>query len=170
MIAGNKSNNINIIKGGGNIVRVKISDWNTSEKLVLIEGWAKDGLTNEQIAHNMGIHRATLNKWQKKSNNIDDALKRGKEVVDREVENSLHKNAVGFHYIEQQVTDTGEIVNLKKYSKPNTTAQIFWLKNRKPEQWRDKQNIEHDGAIANNVNHYANLTEEELRKLANYNN
>ncbi|WP_325971805.1 helix-turn-helix domain-containing protein [Staphylococcus equorum] len=118
----------------------------------------------------MGVHRATLNKWQKKVNDIDNALKRGKEVVDREVENSLYKNAVGFHYTEEQLTDTGEIVQVSKYHKPNTTAQIFWLKNRKPNIWRDKQNIEHDGRIDSDVNNYAKLTEEELRRLANYEN
>lgn len=152
------------------MVRVKMSDWTSKEKLLLIEGWSRDGLTNEQIAHNMGIHRGTLVKWQKKDSNISDALKRGKEVVDREVENSLYKNAIGFHYTEEQLTDTGEIVQVSKYHKPNTTAQIFWLKNRKPNIWRDKQNIEHSGNIENNVNHYANLSEAELKKLAGYEN
>ncbi|KDE96209.1 hypothetical protein CM54_04030 [Staphylococcus sp. TE8] len=152
------------------MVRVKLSDWTSEEKLLLIEGWSKDGLTNEQIAHNMGVHRATLHKWQKKVTDIDNALKRGKEVVDREVENALFKNAVGFHYTEEQLTDTGEIVQVSKYHKPNTTAQIFWLKNRKPNIWRDKQNIEHGGSIENNVNHYANLSEAELKKLAGYEN
>lgn len=150
------------------MVRVKMSDWITNEKLLLIEGWSRDGLTNEQIAQNMGVHRATLHKWQKKVTDIDNALKRGKEVSDREVENALFKNAVGFHYIEEQLTDTGEIVQVNKYHKPNTTAQIFWLKNRKPSIWRDKQNIEHGGNIENNVNHYANLSEAELKKLAGY--
>ncbi|MEB7461491.1 hypothetical protein NGC05_02225 [Staphylococcus succinus] len=51
--------------------------------------------------------------------------------------------------------------------KPDTTSQIFWLKNRKPKEWRDKQNIEHDANIEIN-NAYANLTEDELRSLANY--
>lgn len=134
----------------------------------MIEGWSRDGLTNEQIAHNMGVHRATLNKWQKQADDIDNALKRGKEVSDREVENALFKNAVGFHYTEEQLTDTGEIVQVSKYHKPNTTAQIFWLKNRKPSVWRDKQNIEHGGSIENNINHYANLSETELKKLAGY--
>lgn len=150
------------------MVRVKMADWLTSEQLLLIEGWAKDGLTNEQIAHNMGIVRDTLHRWSKKSPDIYDALKNGKEVSDREVENALFKNAVGFHYIEDQLSDTGEIVQVSKYHKPNTTAQIFWLKNRKPSIWRDKQNIEHGGRIDSEINNYAKLTEEELRRLANY--
>lgn len=116
----------------------------------------------------MGVHRATLNKWQNQADDIDNALKRGKEVSDREVENALFKNAVGFHYTEEQLTDTGKIVKVSKYHKPNTTAQIFWLKNRKPSEWRDKQNIEHGGSIENNINHYANLSETELKKLAGY--
>lgn len=150
------------------MVRVKLSDWTSKEKLLLIEGWSRDGLTNEQIAHNMGVHRATLSKWQKQTDDINNALKRGKEVSDREVENALFKNAIGFHYTEEQLTETGEIVQVSKYHKPNTTAQIFWLKNRKPSVWRDKQNIEHGGSIENNVNHYANLSEAELKKLAGY--
>ncbi|CEF18827.1 Putative phage protein [Staphylococcus xylosus] len=150
------------------MVRVKMSDWTSEEKLLLIESWSKDGLTNEQIAHNMGVHRATLSKWQKQTDDINNALKRGKEVSDREVENTLFKNAVGFHYTEEQLTNTGEIVQVSKYHKPNTTAQIFWLKNRKPSVWRDKQNIKHGGNIENNVNHYANLSEAELKKLAGY--
>ncbi|PTJ81249.1 hypothetical protein BU055_11465 [Staphylococcus succinus] len=150
------------------MVKVKMSDWITNEKLLLIEGWANDGLTNEQIAHNMGIVRDTLYRWAKKSTDISDALKKGKEVTDRRVENALYKSAVGFYYTEEQITNDGKVVTVSKFSKPNITAQIFWLKNRKPKVWRDKQNIEHDTNIDATVNHFANLTEVELRKLANY--
>lgn len=135
--------------------------------MLLIEGWSKDGLTNEQIAHNMGVNRATLYKWQNKSNNIEDALKRGKEVADREVENALFNKAIGYEYTEEQLANNGDVVTVTKYMKPDTTSQIFWLKNRKPKEWRDKQNIEHDANIEIN-NAYANLTEDELRSLANY--
>lgn len=69
-------------------------------------------------------------------------LKESKEIADRQVENALHKTALGFYYEEDMVTNQGDVVRVKKYSKPNTTAQIFWLKNRKPADWRDKQEIE----------------------------
>lgn len=82
---------------------------------------------------------------------FSDALKQGKEVVDRQVENALFKNAVGFMYEEETVTNAGEVVTVKKYSKPNITAQIFWLKNRKMKEWRDKQEVEQ-------INHNIEIT------------
>lgn len=113
--------------------------WLTEEGLLLLEGWARDGLTDEQIAHNMGINVATLYRWKKKYSEICEALKKGKEVVDREVENAVYKSATGYYYEEQALTNKGEIVTLRKYQPPNITAAIFWLKNRKPAQWREKQ-------------------------------
>lgn len=114
---------------------------------MLIEGWARDGLTNEDIAHNMGITRETLNQWSKKYPCILDALKKGKEVTDIRVENALYKRAVGYEYDEitqeyDKATDT--MVTTKIVTKqvaPDTTAQIFWLKNRRPNKWRDKQEV-----------------------------
>ena len=120
----------------------KYEEWVTEEGLTKIEGWARDGLTDEQIAHNIGIRRETIYQWKKKYPNLNNALKRGKEVVDRQVENALLKTALGYHYEEETVTNAGGIVMTKKYSKPNTTAQIFWLKNRKPAEWRDRQEID----------------------------
>ena len=120
----------------------KYHDWLTEEGLLKIEGWARDGLTDEQIAKNMGIAPSTLYEWKKKYSEFSEVLKRGKEVVDRMVENALFKTALGFVYEEETVTNEGSVVTTKKYSKPNTTAQIFWLKNRKPNEWRDKQEIE----------------------------
>ncbi|HEN2909289.1 TPA: helix-turn-helix domain-containing protein [Streptococcus agalactiae] len=120
----------------------KYTEWLTDEGLLLISGWAKDGLTEEQIANNIGISRSTLNEWKKKFSVISDTLKQSKEIADRQVENALHKTALGFYYEEDMVTNQGDVVRVKKYSKPNTTAQIFWLKNRKPADWRDKQEIE----------------------------
>ena len=93
-----------------------IENW--KDKLTLVEGWARDGLNNEQIAHNMGIHISTLYEWQNKYPEFRESLKRSKEVADYEVENALFKNAT---------------------IKGDTVAQIFWLKNRKPAQWRDRK-------------------------------
>lgn len=120
--------------------------WLEKENLLRIEGWAKDGLTDEQIAKNMGISRGTIYDWKKNHSDISNALKRGKEVVDREVENALEKAAVGY-WVEETKTYIEEvdgrkkkkIEKNKKWIPANTTAQIYWLKNRKPEQWRDKR-------------------------------
>ena len=116
--------------------------WITQEGLTEIEGMARDGLTDKQMAHNIGIAESTLNEWKNRFPEFKESLKQGKEVVDREVENALLKTALGFYYTEEQVTNSGGVVTTKKYAKPNTTAQIFWLKNRKQVEWRDKQEIE----------------------------
>ena len=94
----------------------KYQRWLEPEGLIRLEGWARDGLTDEQIANNMGIATGTLYDWKAKFEEISEALKKGKEVVDYEVENALVKEALS----------------------GNVTAIIFWLKNRRPDKWRDK--------------------------------
>ncbi|MGG0340017.1 transposase [Priestia megaterium] len=139
----------------------KYEKWITEEGLVLLEGWAREGLTDEQIAHNVGVSRSTLNDWKKKYPDISDALKKGKEVVDLQVENALLKRALGYAY--EEVTEESqwnekakryELVvtkRVKKRQAPDTTAQIFWLKNRRPDKWRDKQDVEHTGDMDLNI-------------------
>ncbi|MFL0198709.1 transposase [Clostridium sp. WILCCON 0269] len=145
------------------------SKWHTiKDKLILVEGWARDGLTDEQIAKNLGIHAATLYEYKKRYSEFSEALKRGKEVIDFEVENALLKRALGYSYTEvirervirkdehgKVLTDihgfpTYDMVvtkTVKKEVVPDTIAQIFWLKNRKPKEWKDKQDVEHSGSI-----------------------
>lgn len=124
----------------------KYQEWLEPEGLLKIEGWARDGLTDEQIADNIGISRSTLNSWKDKYSDISDTLKRGKEVVDRQVENALLKRALGYEYTEttrEYIPELDEMKATKKVTKrvaPDITAQIFWLKNRKPDKWRDKLN------------------------------
>ena len=124
------------------MAKSKADEWLKQDKLTLLEAWARDGLTNEQIAHNIGINVKTLYDWIKKESKISNALKKGKEVVDFEVENALLKKALGYTItIEEEKLDKfGEVHTLKKnvHIPPDTTAQIFWLKNRKPKEWRDK--------------------------------
>lgn len=119
----------------------KYQEWLTKDGLTVLEGWARDGLTDEQIASNMGISTATLYNWKSKHVEILEALKRGKEVVDIQVENALLKRALGYEYTEEtvEIGPTGKrIKQTVKQVVPDTTAQIFWLKNRQPEKWRDK--------------------------------
>ena len=66
----------------------KYQEWLEPEGLLKIEGWARDGLTDEQIAQNMGITAKTLYEWKKKYGEICESLKRGKEIIDRQVENA----------------------------------------------------------------------------------
>ena len=97
----------------------KYQEWLEPDGLTLLEGWARDGLTDEQIAKNIGIAVSTLYDWKSRFPEFSKALKKGKEVVDFEVENALLKSAL----------------------EGNTTAQIFWLKNRKRDKWKDKPEL-----------------------------
>ena len=140
------------------MARGKYVQWCEPESLLLIEGWARDGLTNEQIAHNIGVNIDTLFEWRKRFPEISEALKNGREVADRTVENALYKKATGYEY--EEVTEelrfdkaTGEkrmvvTKRVKKTVPPDTAAQIFWLKNRKPGEWRDKRDVEMTGSAA----------------------
>lgn len=132
----------------------KYADWLTPDGLLLLEGWARDGLTDEQIARKIGINPATLYKWLDKYGEIGKAIKKGKAPVDIEVENALLKKALGFSVMlkkpikvrtKKQLKDKGtieeeriEYAEEEVYIPPDTTAQIFWLKNRRPDKWRDK--------------------------------
>lgn len=129
--------------------RTNYKEWLSDEKLTLIQGWAQSGLNNDQIANNIGINRSTLYDWQKKYPDILDAMKKGKEVVDFEVENALLKSALGYEVEEtkQYIADTPNgqqkrVEKIKKHIPPNVTAQIFWLRNRKNEMWTNKDIVD----------------------------
>lgn len=255
----------------------KYEQWLTAEGLLQLEAWARNGLTDEQIASNMGITVWSLYNWKKKYSQISQALKKGKEVVDIQVENALLKSALGYDFTEvtrERIIDTGQkdrhggtseltekqwdfakmyfngkccycgtygdltkdhvkplnedgkltasnvvpcckscnsskkdnemlswfqkqpfyekskvqkiydyidfVISLEasfedkepeliitkevtKHVQPNTTAQIFWLKNRKPADWRDRKDI--DANINMNKNPFAGLSTEELKQM-----
>lgn len=124
----------------------KYPDWLEPEGLIKIEGWARDGALEEQIAANIGISQKTLIEWKKKYPPLKTALKKGKEVVDIQVENALLKSALGYETTEY-VIDGGKKKAVKKQVAPSVTAQIFWLKNRKPEVWRDKRDVGVEGNL-----------------------
>ena len=111
-------------------------------KLILVEGWARDGLIDEQIAKNLGVAYSTFKVYKNKHLALSTALKRGKEVADYEVENALFKRAMGYDIEEITKELIGdELMETKvvtKHIAPDTTAQIFWLKNRRPDKWRDR--------------------------------
>lgn len=125
----------------------KVNEWRTSDGLLKIKGMARDGLTREEIAKKIGIHRDTLNEWCKKFPDFSDALKEGSEIVDTEVEDALLKRALGYDYIETTIEETASGRRKKVYKRhmpPDTTAAIFWLKNRKPDSWRFKEKLPQD--------------------------
>lgn len=128
----------------------KYKVWLDPDNLIIIKGWARDGLTDAQICKNLGIAVGTLYEWKKKYPEIAEALKKGKEIVDREVENALLKRALGYNYVEitqerktltnefgEPYTDIVETKRVTKHVIPDVTAQIIWLKHRKPQQWQD---------------------------------
>ncbi|WP_143476963.1 transposase [Clostridioides difficile] len=143
----------------------KYEYWITEEGLIKIEGWARDGLIDEQIASKMNIAPSTLYDWKKKYSEISESLKKGKEVIDRQVENALLKRALGYEYDEITYEEGQETKRVTKQVVPDTTAQIFWLKNRKPAEWRDKQIVESTNEITIN-NPFKELSTEELKRLA----
>lgn len=127
----------------------------TQDGLTRVEGWARDGLTDIQIAKKIDISQTTFYQWQKDYPVFSEAIKRGKAPVDIEVENALLKRALGYDY-EETTTEIIELPNgekrkhIKKVTKtvlPDTTAQIYWLKNRRPDRWREKPVVEDTSTI-----------------------
>lgn len=192
--------------------KAKYEEWLTENGLIKIRGWAQQGLSEDQIAHNMGIVRATLFKWKNDYPDIMNAIKKGKEVVDLEVENTLLNSALGKvtsvkktskivnyedevlrvkrwnwiqkhkgleeyeNYTEEELTNaaimnvpTFEVVDIMQEESvqvPNVTAAIFWLKNRRPDLWRDKQVQELEGNINANVNNpFEGMSKAEIREI-----
>lgn len=118
------------------------------DKILLISAWYRDGLDNKQVAHNLGIGETTLKDYKKKYPLVATASKTNKEIADIVIENSLYKRAKGYKYDEVTKELTGnkedgyELKVTKIVTKevaPDTTAQIYWLKNRKPVQWNDRK-------------------------------
>lgn len=133
------------------MAKSKVDYWLTDDGLTLLKGWARDGLTDEDIANNIGIVPSTLYEWKKRHSEISESLKKYKEIPDYTVENSLYKRANGFTktYTTEKVTKDGDVVSYKKtiYYPPDTTAIIYWLNNRKPKQWRNKQDKDNTDAL-----------------------
>lgn len=147
-------------------------EWLEADNLIKLEGWARNGLTDEMIAHNIGITTTTFYDWKKKYPQFAEAVKRGKEVVDIMVENALLKSAMGYKYdevVKERVfdyeTETSVVVEVKRTTKevaPNPTSLIFWLKNRKPEAWRDTKNID---AAVEVKNPFEGIDTADIKKL-----
>jgi hypothetical protein len=145
---------------------------NMPAKLELVEGWARNGMIDENIMEALGIKKDTFYRWKKEKPEFAAALSRGKEVADIQVESALFRRALGYKFEEVTrellpVVIEGELQRDKygmpiqelqitkavtKEVAPEVAAQIFWLKNRKPEQWRDKQEIKHTGGPVTFVN------------------
>lgn len=125
----------------------KIRRWLEPEQLALLELWAREGFGEERIAGEAGVSLKTLRQWRRRHPEIAAALEKG-EGSEARVEGSLLRRAVGYRYNEvtrelKKDAETGEsrltvTKIVEKEVQPDTTALMFWLKNRKPELWRDK--------------------------------
>lgn len=118
------------------------------------------GATEPRIARFFGVCVDTITEWKNKHPEFSAALKAGKDIADEEVVASLREKALG-HYktIHGYDTKTSSDYEYEQYFPPDTTAQIFWLKNRQREQWRDKQEVEHSGGLTVNLQIGAKIIE-----------
>lgn len=133
------------------------SKWpQVKDKLVLIEKWCRDGLTEEQICKNIGVGHSAFNEYKHKYPELTEALKAGKEIFIAEVENALAKKAKGFYYEEEKTYikfEDGKDVHYKevtkKYQPPDVAACSLLLKNKDRGNWSDnpmKQMLEREMA------------------------
>lgn len=120
------------------------TEWLEEDNLMLLECWARDGYTFQDIANRIGISISTLRMWRGKYPEIDNALKKGREIIDYKVENALLKSALGYKTKEVKVTTTmryGKVVETvkevtDKEQAPNVSAIQCWLYNRLPNKWK----------------------------------
>ena len=103
------------------------------------------GFTDKQLAVFFDVNESTINRWKQKYPEFCKSIKSGKVIADAQVSESLFKRATGIEVTEVEVRDDGKkkVKRVtKKHIPPDPTAQIFWLKNRQPELWRDKPTVE----------------------------
>lgn len=115
---------------------------------------AEQGNTDRRIAELLGISPSTLARWKREHKKVKDALEDGRKSTDRKVENALLKRALGYTYMEvtyeRTVDEAGDekmIIKrqVEKQVMPDLSAQAFWLKNRNPGKWKDKQETKWEG-------------------------
>lgn len=121
------------------------------------------GATDDEMADFFGVHRSTIYRWKLDHPDFCDAIKSAKEIADERVERSLYQKATGYNVTEEQAVkvkteqfkEEVEVVQVDKHIPADTTAAIFWLKNRRKDQWRDKQEVDVTGHLT-----YAKVTRE----------
>lgn len=137
----------------------RIDFWKSDEGLLLLEGWARDGLTDVQLCEKMNINVTTLWRWCNQEEKISNTIKHARLYVDYEVENAMFKAAMGYRYTEEQLTKDGDVIEVERYMPPSIEAQKFILTNRKNQKWRSKQDL--------NLNAQVEATVTSNNKLAN---
>lgn len=130
----------------------------TEEFPQLVEMYLRQGLTEAQAAKKLGVSVSTFEHYKTQYPEFLEAIKKGKAPVDFEVENALLKRALGYEYTERKeemaaiesedgstMVPGKKVTETVKHVAPDTTAAIFWLKNRQPERWRDVKGVELTG-------------------------
>lgn len=105
----------------------------------------EQGLTDKELAAFFGVSDRTIQRWKLDYSEFCQSLKVGKDISDEAVERSLFQRAIGYSHPDVDIkVIEGKVVKTEiiKHYPPDTTAAIFWLKNRKPKDWRDKQEVE----------------------------
>lgn len=141
-------------KGRKYVAKGKYEYWITPDGLLKLKSYAREGLSDEEIAKKLDISRSTLGEWKNRYPEIQEALREGKEIPDIQVEDKLLDSALGFKVtlkkpvkIKRIEYDNGkkikeyeEVIDAEEeiYVPPAVAAQIFWLKNRRPDKWREK--------------------------------
>ncbi len=134
--------------------------WTEPENRERVINWAANGLTNEEIARSMGVHRATLQRWIVDHSDIRDAIKYGRTLACEAVENALFRKATGSSVVEETVEEfKGEMQDgkpvdgtvtrktVRRTMPPDTAAIIFYLKNRMPDKYSDRRTMEVEAAV-----------------------
>jgi hypothetical protein len=128
----------------------RISEYNSKTHCAVAKRLASKGFTDSEISEIMGISERTLNNWKEKHAEFMQSLKDGKEEPDNQVERSLFERATGYSYASEKIVTVAmgqgmgsevERVPIIEHCPPDVTACIFWLKNRRSDRWRDRQEI-----------------------------
>jgi transposase len=135
--------------------RYTIKDWLKPEKLRQIEEWSTKGWTQAEISKAVGVSHSTFSGWVGKYPEIRDAYRKGAELTDDKVEQALLKRALGYDHPQEKTTvellpDGGRRQKVEKsttHVPPDPTSIIFWLKNRRASEWRDRREMELAGLV-----------------------
>lgn len=112
--------------------------------------YARLHATDKDVAAILSVSVSTIVKWTKENPDFAEARARGKSVADDKVEASLFQRAIGYSHPEEKVfCNQGEVTKVEttKHYPPDATAMIFWLKNRRPQAWRERHDVNHDGNV-----------------------
>lgn len=121
------------------------------KNIPIAQAMAELGATNTEIGKALGVAESTIRYWQGKHKDFAAALKLGKDKSDDRVERSLFERAMGYTHAEDKIfMHEGEpvVVPTVKHYPPDATSAIFWLKNRRPDEWREKVDHDHSGEVS----------------------